>query len=271
VSLLTERFRLIRREEGRALLIPYLTAGDPGLAETIKYAEALAEGGADLLELGVPFSDPLADGPVIQRAVARALAAGTTVADVLACVRTIHERTGLPLVLMTYLNPVLRFGYSEFVQEAAAVGVAGLLVTDMPVEEADPYLPALKEAGIGSVFLVAPTSGNERIQAAARRTTGFLYCVSRLGVTGPRRELGGMFQSVVARIRESTDLPVGLGFGISSSAHVREAGAIADGVIVGSSLVRLAADAPSPEAAAHSLREKAREYRRALAKASSPL
>jgi tryptophan synthase alpha chain len=217
--------------------------------------------------LGVPFSDPLADGPVIQRAVARSLAAGTRVADVLACARMIHERAGLPLVLVTYLNPVLRFGWPRFVAEAAAAGVEGVILTDVPVEEADPYLPALAKAGIGSVFLVAPTSGMERIRAAAQKATGFLYCVSRLGVTGPRRELDGVFRSVLERIRAATDLPVGVGFGISSSAQVREAGALADGVIVGSALVRLAAEAPSPAAAAAALREKAREYRRALAEA----
>jgi len=151
------------RSRNRAALIPYLTAGDPGLRETVDYAEALVEGGADLLEIGVPFSDPLADGPVIQRASERALAAGTRLGDVLECMAEIGERTGSPLVVMTYLNPVLRWGWERFVADARAAGAVGVILTDVPTEEAAPFLPAAAEAGLGTVFLVAPTSTPDRI------------------------------------------------------------------------------------------------------------
>jgi len=255
------------RSEHRAALIPYLTAGDPGPAETLDYVEALVEGGADVVELGVPFSDPLADGPVIQRASERALAAGTRLEDVLACCARVRERTGTPIVLMTYLNPVLRFGWERFAREARAAGVVGAILTDVPPEEAEPFLPAAEREGLATVFLVAPTSDAERVRRAVEITSGFVYCVSRLGVTGERASLSGAFRPVLERVRAISDVPVGLGFGISSPEHAREAGALADGVIVGSALVAIVEAARSPREAAAELRARARGLRRALEEA----
>jgi tryptophan synthase alpha chain len=252
------------RSEGRAALIPYLTAGDPGLGETVDYAEALVEGGADLVEIGVPFSDPLADGPVIQRASERALAAGVRLPGVLECCAGIRERTGAPLVVMTYLNPVLRYGWERVAREARAAGVVGIILTDVPPEEAGPFLPSAEREGLGTVFLVAPTSDAARVRRVVEATTGFVYCVSRLGVTGERETLSDSFRPVLDRVRALSNIPVGLGFGISTPEHARQAGALADGVIVGSALVAVAEGARSPRHAAAALRDAARALRRAL-------
>jgi tryptophan synthase alpha chain len=250
------------RSRGRAALVPYLTAGDPSPEATVARAEGLADGGADLLELGVPFSDPLADGPVIQRATERALAAGTTVADVLRCTERVRASTGLAVVIMTYLNPVLRYGWDAFARDAAAAGAGGILLTDVPPEEAEPFRAAASERSLGTVFLVAPTSGAERIRRAAEASTGFVYCVTRLGVTGARTGMSDAFRPVLEKVREVTDVPVGLGFGISTAAHAREAAALADGVIVGSRLVALADEAG--DRAPEVLRDAARELREAI-------
>jgi tryptophan synthase alpha chain len=252
------------RREGRAALIPYLTAGDPDPRATVEYAVALAEGGADVLELGVPFSDPLADGPVIQRATERALAAGTTVRDVLRCARAIRDRCGIPLVLMSYANPVLRHGWDDLAKEAADSGVVGTILTDVPPEEAEPFRAAAERHDLASVFLVAPTSPPERVRKIARASTGFVYCVSRLGVTGQGETLSDAFLPVLREVRKVSDLPVGVGFGISTPAHAREAGAVADGVIVGSALVAIAERAGSAEEAAAALRAAARDLAAAL-------
>lgn len=257
------------RDEGRAAFVPYLTVGDPDVASTVEFAAALVEGGADILELGVPFSDPLADGPVIQRAIERALAGGTTVRKVLECAGAIRDRCGVPIVIMTYLNPVLRYGWEKFTKDAADAGVVGTILTDVPPEEAPPFLPAAAGAGLGMVFLVAPTSGRERIRAAAEISTGFVYCVSRLGVTGARQDLSTAFEPVLATIREVSDAPIGLGFGISTPEHARSAGKLADGVIVGSRLVAVAEEAGSRDEAARLLREEARGLRTALEGARS--
>lgn len=252
------------RAEGRAAFIPYLTVGDPDPDATVEYAAALAAGGADVLELGVPFSDPLADGPVIQRATERALAAGTTVADVLRCARAVRERTGVPVVIMSYANPLLRHGWERFAAEAAGAGVVGTILTDVPPEEAEPFRAAAERGDLATVFLVAPTSTPERIRRIVERTTGFVYCVSRLGVTGSRTSLSDAFLPVLQEVRKVSDLPVGVGFGISTAAHAREAGALADGVIVGSALVAAAEEAGDPERAAQALEAAARELSAAL-------
>jgi len=258
------------RSENRAALVPYLTAGDPTAAATVEYACALVDGGADVLELGVPFSDPLADGPVIQRAAERALAGGTRVADVLECAAAIHRRTSVPLVVMSYVNPLLRYGWERFADEAAAAGVAGAILTDVPPEEAGPFLPAAERAGLGTVFLVAPTSTPERIRRAVEVTTGFVYCVSRLGVTGERADLSAAFRPVLEAVRRLSDVPVGVGFGISTAEQVREAGELADGVIVGSALVAIAEKAAGPERAVSALKSTAWDFRRALREARRP-
>jgi tryptophan synthase alpha chain len=252
------------RSEGRAAFIPYLTAGDPSVEATVEYAVALAAGGADVLELGVPFSDPLADGPVIQRAAERALAAGTGTADVLRCARSVSDRCGVPIVLMSYANPLLRYGWDRLAAEAADAGVVGTILTDVPPEEAEPFREAGERHDLGSVFLVAPTSPPERIRRIAERTTGFVYCVSRLGVTGERTSLSDAFVPVLEEVRKVSDLPVGVGFGISTPDHAREAGALADGVIVGSALVAAAEKAGSPDRAALALEKAARDLSAAL-------
>ena len=257
------------RSQNRAALVPYLTAGDPGLEETVGYAAALSEGGADLLELGVPFSDPLADGPVIQRASERALSAGTTTGQVLEAAAAIRDRTGMPLIIMSYLNPLLSFGWERFVREAADSGVVGTILTDVPPEEAGPFLPAAAEAGLGTVFLVAPTSSRERVRAAAAVTTGFLYCVTRLGVTGTQTSLSDAFRPVLETVREVSDVPVGVGFGISTPDHARDAGRAADGVIVGSALVRIVEESGGFREAEVALAEAARGLRRALEESRS--
>lgn len=252
------------RAEGRAAFIPYLTAGDPSPDATVEYAVALAAGGADVLELGVPFSDPLADGPVIQRAAERALAAGTTVAEVLRVAGAVRDRCGVPIVVMSYANPLLRYGWDRFAEEAAAAGVVGTILTDVPPEEAEPFRPAAERHGLATVFLVAPTSTPERVRRIVERTTGFVYCVSRLGVTGERTSLSDSFRPVLEQVRRVSELPVGVGFGISTPAHAREAGALADGVIVGSALVGVAERAGSPERAAPALEKAVRELAAAV-------
>ncbi len=255
------------RAAGRAAFIPYLTVGDPTVEATVEYAKALVEGGADVLELGVPFSDPLADGPVIQRAAERALAAGTKMADVLEVAGRIRESCGVPIVVMSYLNPVLRYGWEAFAADAAAAGVRGTILTDVPPEEAAPFLPAAEANGLGTVFLVAPTSGPDRIHRAIEVTTGFLYCVARLGVTGERSDVSASFHEVLENVRGISDVPVGVGFGISTPDHARDAGQRADGVIVGSALVALAEQAGSIAEAADALRAAASGFRRALEEA----
>lgn len=258
------------RRQGRAALIPYLTAGDPALEATVDFASALADGGADILELGVPFSDPLADGPVIQRATERALAAGTRVGDVLECAGRIRDRTGLPIVIMSYVNPLLRYGWPRFAEEAADAGVVGTLLTDVPPEEAAPFRADADARDLGTVFLVAPTSGEARIRSAIDVTTGFLYCVSRLGVTGARTDLSASFLPVLQTIRRISDLPIGVGFGISSPEHARSAGEVADGVVVGSRLVSAVEAAASPAEAAAELQRLARKLRQALEDSERP-
>jgi tryptophan synthase alpha chain len=252
------------RAERRAALIPYIAAGDPDSEATVQRAEALFRGGADLLELGVPFSDPLADGPVIQRAAERALAAGTTVAEVLRIAALVSARAGRRVVLMSYVNPLLRYGFDRFSSDAARAGVAGVLLTDVPPEEAAPFLGPMRRDGLGTVFLVAPTSTESRIREAALASTGFLYCVSRLGVTGERERLSEAFRPVLEAVRRHTDLPVGLGFGISTPEQAAEAARVADAVIVGSALVAKAERAGSREAAVRDLEAAARDLRRAI-------
>jgi tryptophan synthase alpha chain len=255
------------RAERRVAFIPYLAAGDPDSGATVQRAEALFHAGADLLELGVPFSDPLADGPVIQRAAERALAAGTTVAEVLRIAALVTERVGRRVVLMSYVNPLLRYGFDHFSSDAARAGVAGVLLTDVPPEEAAPFLGPLRRDGLGTVFLVAPTSTERRIRDAALASTGFVYCVSRLGVTGERDRLSESFRPVLEAVRRHTDLPVGLGFGISTPEQAGEAARVADAVIVGSALVAKAERADSRAAALRDLEATARELRRAIDRA----
>jgi tryptophan synthase alpha chain len=236
----------------RAALMPYLMGGFPDLGGSRAIGEACADGGADLVELGVPFSDPLADGPVIQRAGAAALAAGATVDGVLAVAEAVAAR--LPVVLMTYANLVLARGAECFAADAAAAGASGLIVPDLPFEEAPAVLEACDAAGVALVPLVAPTTPEERLALIGARARGFLYTVSLTGITGERAALADAFGDIVRRARAHTAVPVALGFGISTPEQAAEAAAAgADGVIVGSRLVRAAAESEDPAAAVRDL------------------
>lgn len=257
------------RSSGRAAFIPYLTAGDPSIPETLALAGAATRGGADFLELGIPFSDPLADGPVIQRAAARALAGGTRVEDVLECAAEIRDRFGIGVVFMTYLNPVLAFGWERFARRASEAGVLGIILTDVPAEEAPPFLDQARALDLATIFLVAPTSDERRIRSTCAVTTGFVYCVSRLGITGERESMSTAFRPVLETVRAVSDLPIGLGFGISTPEHARAAGELADAVIVGSALVRVIENADSAAARERDLEAAVRGLRRALEESSA--
>ncbi len=236
----TRIVRLFERlgAEGRPALIAYITAGDPSPERTPALVEALERGGADLIELGVPFSDPIADGPVIQRGSDRALKAGTRVATVLEIAARIRRRSEIPLLLFTYMNPILRYGLDALARDAAAAGVDGCLLTDLSVEEAAPYVAAMRGAGLDTVFLAAPTSSERRLRLVAQYSSGFIYLVSRTGVTGERASVSTAVEPLVRAMRQATRLPLAVGFGISTADQVRAVGEIADGVVVGSAFVR---------------------------------
>ncbi len=231
------------RAAGETGLIAYVTAGDPDLPRSRAIIEGVGRGGADIIEVGVPFSDPVADGPAIQRASERALAAGAHLAAVLDLVGSL--RTDLPaaVVLFTYVNPVLRLGVAEFAARAAAAGVDGVLLLDVPIEESQTVREALDRSGIDQIFLVSPTTTEARLAEAARLGRGFLYGISRLGVTGARDSVAASARPLAVRMRAATHLPVALGFGISRPEHVREVGTFADAAVVGSALVQVIAQA----------------------------
>ena len=221
-------------------LVIYLTAGDPSLEATRAIALEAIDAGADVIELGVPFSDPLADGPVIQRASERAVARGTRLKDVVRLAGEIRsERPAAGLVIFSYLNPILRYGMARFADEAAAAGVDGVLVTDMIVEEAGEYLAEMTRAKLAPIFLAAPTSPDERLEAIATHSKGFVYAISRVGITGTQQDLTSDAADLVARIRRWTKLPVAVGFGISNREHVAEVGRFADAAVIGSAIVEL--------------------------------
>jgi tryptophan synthase alpha chain len=231
------------RRDGRAAFVPFLMAGDPELETTGELAGALAAAGADVIELGVPFSDPIADGPVNQAAAERALAAGTRLAGILELVARIRRRVGAPIVLFSYFNPILRYGPARFAEHAAASGVDGVLCVDLPPEEAAAeLLPALRAHRLDPVFLLAPTSTRERVRAVARAGSGFVYYVSRTGVTGERAELPAGLAGEVRALRRALDLPVAVGFGLATPEQVATVSQVADGAVVGSALVRFAAE-----------------------------
>jgi tryptophan synthase alpha chain len=227
------------KKEPRAALIAYITAGDPSPERTPGVVAALERGGVDLIELGVPFSDPIADGPVIQRGADRALRAGTTVPKVLEMARKIREHSQIPLLLFTYMNPVLRYGLEKLAADARAAGVDGCLLTDLSVEEASGYMGMMRAAGLDTVFLAAPTSTDARLKLAAQYSTGFVYLVSRTGVTGERAALSEALEPLIARTRAVTNLPLAAGFGISTPEQAGVVAKMADGVVVGSAIVRM--------------------------------
>src|SRR5947209_13743937 len=226
--------------EGRAAFIPFIMAGDPDLGATAAHLAALAAGGADLIELGVPFSDPIADGPVNQRAAVRALAAGTKLSAILQLVARHRDKLGIPIVLFTYFNPVHARGVERFAEQAAASGVDGVLCVDLPPEEGERELiPAMREQGVDTIFLLAPTSTRDRVGKVAACSSGFVYYVSRTGVTGERAALPPELVRDVKKLRKQLAQPLAVGFGISTPEQVAAVGEIADGVVVGSALVRL--------------------------------
>jgi tryptophan synthase alpha chain len=264
-----ERFRALR-EAGELGIVAYITAGDPSLDATLKFVLALAEAVADVIELGVPFSDPLADGPTIQRASERALRAGTTLAGVLDLVRRIRRSSQVPLALFSYYNPVLQMGLEKFASSAAAAGADGVLATDLTPEEADDYRRILAAHHLDTIFLGAPTSTDERLAKIAACSSGFLYLISRTGVTGAKDVLPEDLPALIRRARSVTPLPIAVGFGISLPGHVSVLGGLADAAVVGSALVseieKATAANPTPaaiDAAASALASRVRAFKEA--------
>jgi tryptophan synthase alpha chain len=248
------------RAEGRAAFIPFLVAGDPDLATTERLLHALADGGADLIELGVPFSDPIADGPTIQRASTRALAAGTKLGGILDLVSRSRDRLGVPIVLFTYFNPLLRRGLERFAEQASASGVDGVLCVDLPPEEAQRELiPALRAKDIDTVFLLSPTSTRSRIKTVSAASRGFVYYVSRTGVTGEREQFADDLLSATRKLRKKVGKPLAVGFGVSTPEQVAELSEVCDGVVVGSALVRLVEEHGGDPELASRLEERVRE------------
>jgi len=241
-------------------LITYVTAGDPDADTSVEILVALAGAGADVLEVGVPFSDPLADGPVIQRATERALARGMTLRGTLDIVRRVRAEVATPIVLFTYANPVVRMDAATFAREAAGAGVDGVLILDYPIEEAGPLRATLLDSGLDPIFLISPTTTDARIRRAAELGRGFLYLISRLGVTGARDQVAADIEGLVTRVRAHSALPVALGFGISRPEHIASVCAWADAAVVGSALVNVIAE----HGASADVADRAAEYIRWL-------
>ena len=260
MSRLAETFDRVRAAGNGPGLVTYVTAGDLDLPRTEGILRALDHAGADVLEVGVPFSDPLADGPVIQRATERALASGTTLAGVLDMVGRSRADLRAPIVLFSYANPILRFGAERFADLARDAGLDGVLVLDLPIEEADQFRVLLASRGIDTILLLSPTTTDERLRRAGSLGSGFLYAISRLGVTGARDAIADGAEEMVQRIRAVSSLPIALGFGISKPEHVREVGQWADAAVVGSALVSVIAAA----GASRDLNTRVEEYVRWL-------
>jgi tryptophan synthase alpha chain len=252
------------RAAGEAALVTYVMGGDPDVATSKAMAIACAEGGADVIELGVPFSDPIADGPTIQHAAERALAAGTTTADVLDVAAAVRARSQVPIALMGYLNPILAHGLERFAADCERAGVDAVIVPDLLPEEAGEIAPILATGGVRTVFLLAPTSGPERIEAAAGAATGFLYFVSVTGVTGARKAVPAEIGEKVRAIRAHSPVPVVIGFGVSTPAEAKALGKLADGVVVGSAIVKKIAEGGSRGARAERVRRFVRSLKRGL-------
>jgi len=260
---ISERFRTLRAR-GEKALVPFVTAGDPDLDVTEALVLAMAEAGADVIELGVPFSDPMAEGPTIQRASERALASGTSLRRVLARVERLRPRIDVPLVLMGYANNLLSMGEVRFAEAAARAGVDGLIAVDLPPEEGAGFFGSLREAGVDPVLLAAPTTRRERLAMLAKETRGFLYFVALTGVTGARESISGTLETEVRALRELSDIPVCVGFGVSTAEQAARIAAFADGVVVGSALVDRIAAAGSPEEAVDAVGSFVGELKAAL-------
>jgi tryptophan synthase alpha chain len=261
-SRISKRFAELRAS-GELGIVAYITAGDPSLDASLKFVRALAEAGADVIELGVPFSDPLADGPTIQRASERALKSGTTLAGVLDLVRRIRQSSQVPLVLFSYYNPILQMGLEKFASSAASASADGVLATDLTPEESDDYRRILGAHLLDTIFLGAPTSTDERLAKIAACSSGFLYLISRTGVTGAKDALPDDLPALIRRTRSVTQLPIAVGFGISLPGHVSVLGGLADAAVVGSALVSEIEKAQSVDAAAAALAERVRSFKEA--------
>jgi tryptophan synthase alpha chain len=259
---ISQRFAELRAS-GELGIVAYITAGDPSLDATLKFVLALSEAGADVIELGVPFSDPLADGPTIQRASERSLKAGTTLAGVLDLVRRIRGSSQVSLVLFSYYNPILQMGLEKFASAAAKAGADGVLATDLTPEESEEYRHILQQHHLDTIFLGAPTSTDERLAKIAACSSGFLYLISRTGVTGAKDALPDDLPALLRRARSATKLPIAVGFGISLPGHVSVLGGLADAAVVGSALVSEIEKAKSVDAAAAALAERVRSFKEA--------
>ena len=259
---ITERFNALQAG-GKTAFIPYVTGGDPSLEATLEIILALERAGSDIVEFGVPFSDPVGDGVVIQEAAQRALEAGVTLPKIIDTVARIRKQSEVPILLFSYFNPLLAHGIERFAADAAAAGVDGVLCVDLPPEEADEYKAALDRNGLCTVFLAAPTTPEARLELIAAQCTGFLYYISRLGVTGERAALSESLQQEVARVKSHSAKPVAVGFGISTPEQARKVAGMADGVVVGSAIVRLIA----AQSAAPDLPAQVEAFARSLAEA----
>lgn len=251
--------------QARPALVAYITCGDPDLAASREIALAAIDSGASVIELGVPFSDPLADGPVIQRASQRALRHGTSLAQVIELGKEIRQRSRAGLIIFSYLNPILQMGIARFSAAAQDAGIDGALITDLPVEEAGDYLREMRRRDLATIFLAAPTSTDERLKKIAEVSRGFVYAVSRTGVTGARQEMAGDAQKLVRRLRKLTKLPVAVGFGISTATQFAAVGKFADAAVVGSAIVQIIENNPGREA------ESVAEFVKQLSAVSSQL
>ncbi len=256
------------KQKGEAALIPFVTAGDPDLDTTLKILVALDNAGADLIELGVPFSDPTADGPTIQRSSERALRKDLSLRSILEVVRKFRQRSQTPLILFGYFNPFFRYGVADFCRDAARVGADAVLCVDLPPEESEELKHRTDSEGLDLVFLLSPTSGPDRVKLVAKKGRGFIYYVSVTGVTGARQSLNGHLRSQVAHVRRATSLPIGVGFGISTPKQAAWIGEFADAVVVGSALVQVIERANGPAAKAREAGRFVARLKRAMKKAN---
>lgn len=245
------------RKKNKKALIPYIMAGDPNLKETEQLVYALEESGADLIELGVPFSDPLADGPTIQRASERALLNGVTLKKVIALVHKVRKKTSIPLIVMTYYNPVFKYGQEKFVKDAVNAGINGVIIPDLIPDEAEQFIAYARDAELATIFLLAPTSNKKRIKIVAQAAAGFIYYVSLTGVTGSELTVDNALKNSIDAIKAVTDKPVAVGFGISNPVQAAHAAKFCDGVIIGSAIVKLIAQG-------HDIKDFVRSIKEAL-------
>jgi tryptophan synthase alpha chain len=266
MSRIDTTFRRLRKS-GEIALVPYLTVGYPTLEITRQLLPVIGRQGADLIELGIPFSDPLADGATVQRAYHAALENGVTVADCLSVAADARRSNEVPLLFMSYYNPIHTYGLKRFATDCAQAGIDGLIIPDLPPEEAAPIKAECQSAGIDLIFLLAPTSTDDRVKMVAELASGFIYCVSLTGVTGARHDLGEAAGELVARVRQYTDLPLVVGFGISTPEQVAQVGRIADGAVVGSALINLLESHPADEPM--EIMMEAADYIRALKEATT--